>query len=219
MQLPYHTISKTLLLLVDSKEKKFLGDGEWKRKKHGAKYLRQWWKVHLVIDAQTLEIQTMYVTNNCAGDALMFSDLPGQITPDEAVASVSKDSACVTNARHGSIAQRGLQAVISPCKNAQPWKAPLVVGAHVRNEAWRACCRLARGIWKRWSGYHRPSLVETKIYLFKRLGERVIAHTFECQVVHCSTGSLILTPNQDTCVCHGKAASGWGASRPHTRLV
>jgi len=29
-------------LLVDSTGIKFLGEGEWKRKKHGAEYRRQW---------------------------------------------------------------------------------------------------------------------------------------------------------------------------------
>jgi hypothetical protein len=53
----------------------------------------------------------------------------------------------------------------------------------VRNEALRACQRLGRSIWKKWSGYHRRSLVEAKMHCFKRLGERGIACTFERQVV------------------------------------
>ena len=42
--------------------------------------------------------------------------------------------------------------------------------------------KLGRRIWKKWSGYHRRSLVETKMHCFKRLGERVMACTFERQV-------------------------------------
>ena len=57
----------------------------------------------------------------------------------------------------------------------KPW-------ASSRNEALRACQRLGRRIWKKWSGYHRRSLVETKMNCFKRLGERVMARTFERQV-------------------------------------
>jgi hypothetical protein len=41
---------------------------------------------------------------------------------------------------------------------------------------------LGRSIWKKWSGYHRRSLVETKMGCFKRLGERVMARDFERQV-------------------------------------
>jgi len=42
--------------------------------------------------------------------------------------------------------------------------------------------RLGRAIWKKWSGYHRRSLVETKMRCFKRLGERVNARLFNSQV-------------------------------------
>ena len=53
----------------------------------------------------------------------------------------------------------------------------------MRNEAVLACKRLGRRIGKVWSGYHRRGLVETKMHCFKRLGERVMARTFERQVV------------------------------------
>ncbi len=56
-------------------------------------------------------------------------------------------------------------------------------GALARTEALKACYRLARSIWKKWSGYHRRRLVHTKMHCFDRLGERVMARTFERQVV------------------------------------
>jgi transposase len=46
----------------------------------------------------------------------------------------------------------------------------------------RACLRLGRRLWKKWSDNRRRSLVETKMHCFKRLGERVMARTFERQV-------------------------------------
>ncbi|MDE1716159.1 IS5/IS1182 family transposase, partial [Chromobacterium amazonense] len=49
-------------------------------------------------------------------------------------------------------------------------------------EILRATKRLGRAIWKRWSGYHRRSLVETKMGCFKRLGEKVTARRFDSQV-------------------------------------
>jgi hypothetical protein len=42
--------------------------------------------------------------------------------------------------------------------------------------------RLGRAIWKKWSGYHRRSLVDTKMRCFKLLGERVTARDFDHQV-------------------------------------
>ena len=181
VQLPYRPSTTALDLLVDSTGIKFLGEGEWKRKKHGAEYRRQWRKVHLGIDASTLEIRAIEVTDNSVGDAPMLPELLGQIPPDEPIASVSGDGAYDTKACHAAIVERGAQAVIPPRKNAQAWKATLA-GALARNEALRACHRLGRSIWKKWSGYHRRSLVETKMHCFKRLGERVMARTFERQV-------------------------------------
>lgn len=166
---------------MDSTGIKFLGEGEWKRKKHRAEYRRQWRKVHLGIDAHTLEIRAIEVTDNSVGDAPMLPALLAQIPPGDPVASVSGDGAYDTKGCHAAIAHRGAQAVIPPRKNGKPCKETLV-GAVVRNEALRACQRLGRGVWKKWSGYHRPSLVETKMHCFKRLGERVMARTFERQV-------------------------------------
>ncbi len=167
---------------MDSTGIKFLGEGEWKRKKHGAEYRRQWRKVHLGIDAQTLEIRAIEVTDNAVGDAPMLPHLLEQIAPDEPIASVSADGAYDTKACHAVIAERGAAAVIPPRKNARAWKDDSA-GARVRNDAVAACKRLGRGVWKVWSGYHRRSLVETKMHCLKRLGERVMARTFERQVV------------------------------------
>jgi hypothetical protein len=41
---------------------------------------------------------------------------------------------------------------------------------------------LGRKIWKKWTGYHRRSLVETKMRCFKLFSERVMARDFDRQV-------------------------------------
>lgn len=61
-----------------------------------------------------------------------------------------------------------------------------------RNDAVKACKQLGRAIWKRWNGYHRRSLVETKINCFKLLGEKVMARTFERQVAELYIRAYIL---------------------------
>jgi hypothetical protein len=48
----YQKSSDGLHLLVDSTGSKFLGEGEWKRKKHQPEYRRQWRKLHIGIDAK-----------------------------------------------------------------------------------------------------------------------------------------------------------------------
>jgi hypothetical protein len=82
-----------LHLLVDSTGIKMLGEGEWKTKKHGAEYRRQWRKVHLGIDAQTLQIRAIEVTDNHQGDAQMLPSLLVQIPADEPISCVSGDGA------------------------------------------------------------------------------------------------------------------------------
>jgi hypothetical protein len=138
------------------------------------------------MDAHTLEIGVTEVTDDSvednAGGAPMLPELLAQIPPDEALARVSADGACDTKACHAAIAQRGAQAGTPPRKNGKPGKATLM-GASVRNEALKACHRLGHAIWKPWSGCHRTSLVGTKMHGLKRLGERVMARTFERQVV------------------------------------
>ena len=72
-------------------------------------------------------------------------------------------------------------AVIPPRKNAKPWK-PTSAGAIARNEAVNASRHLGRAIWRRWSGYHRRSRVETKMHCVKLLGQSLMARDFDRQV-------------------------------------
>ncbi len=42
--------------------------------------------------------------------------------------------------------------------------------------------RLGRTLWKKWSGYHQRSLVETKMHCIKLLGDKLTARSFPSQV-------------------------------------
>ena len=110
----------------------------------------------------------------------MLPCLLDQIPADEIIASVSVsgDGAYDTKGCHDAIAQRGAQAIIPTRKNAKPWKDQRP-GATARNAILAATRRLGRKIWKKWSAYHRRSLVETKMRCFKLLGERVMARDFD----------------------------------------
>ena len=180
-----------LHLLVDSTGIKMTGEGEWKTRKHGASYRRQWRKVHLGIDAETLEIRAIEVTTNAIGDAPALIDLLAQIPEGEKIASVGGDGAYDTRKCHAAIAERDAAAVIPVRRNGQPWtkEGP---GVEARNETLRATKRLGRTIWKKWSGYHRRSLVETKMHCFKLLGQRVAARTFDRQKTELKVRAAIL---------------------------
>lgn len=94
----------------------------------------------------------------------MLPELPDQIPPKQEIA----------------IAERGAAAAIPPRKNAKPWK-PDTAGAIARNAALCASKRFGRMIWRRWSGYHRRSRVETKMHCVKLLGQRLAARDFDRQ--------------------------------------
>ena len=66
IEINYQKSSNGLHLLVYSTGLKFLGEGEWKCKKHGLEYHRQWRKLHIGIDAETLQIRAVQLTTNNA---------------------------------------------------------------------------------------------------------------------------------------------------------
>ena len=189
--IPYRPSTGALHLLIDSTGIKAEGEGEWFAKKHGPTKPRQWRKVHLGIDADTLEIRAIEITGSRVGDAPMLPELLDQIPDDQPIGKVSADGAYDTRVCHAAIAARGAYAVIPARKNARPWQEN-TPGAQARNEILRATRRLGRTIWRRWSGYHRRSLVETKMRCFKLLGERVMARDFDRQVAELQIRAAIL---------------------------
>ena len=191
VQIPNRPGTGALHLLIDSTGIKAEGDGEWLVRKHGPSKPRQWCKVHLGIDADTLEVRAIEITGSRVGDAPVLPDLLDQIPPDQPVGLVTADGAYDTRACHAAIAERRAAAVIPPRKNGKPWKEH-TAGAQTRNEALRATRRLGRAIWRRWSGYHRRSLVEAKMRCLKRLGERVMARDFDRQVAELHIRAAIL---------------------------
>ena len=187
----YRPGTGALHLLIDSTGITAEGEGEWFAKKHRPAKPRQWRKVHLGIDADTLEIRATEITGSRVGDAPMLPALLDQIPDDQPIGKVSADGAHDTSVCHAAIAARGAGAVIPARQNARPWQEN-TPGAQARNGILRATRRLGRTIWRRWSGYHRRSLVETKMRCFKRLGEHVIARDFDRQPAELQIPAAIL---------------------------
>lgn len=191
VEIPCKPSSGALHLLIDSTGIKAVGDGEWCSRKHGPSKRRQWRKVHLGVDAVTLEIRAIEVTGSRVGDAPMLPELLEQIPEDQAIATVSADGAYDTKSCHNAIAARDACAVIPARRNARAWPES-TPGVAARNEIVRASRRLGMTIWKRWSGYHQRSRVETKMHCFKLLGERVMARDFDRQVAELQIRAAIL---------------------------
>ena len=181
VNIPYRGSKGPLHLLIDSTGIKVEGEGEWHARKHGGPKRRVWRKIHLGIDEETLEVRAVEITGSHIGDAPVLPDLLNQIPAHEQIGSVTADGAYDTRKCHDAIADRGADAVIPPRKNAKPWKT-VTAGAIARNEALRAAKYLGRALWRRWSGYHRRSRVETKMHCMKLLGQRLMARDFDRQV-------------------------------------
>ena len=103
--------------LVDSTGLKFLGEGEWKCKKHGSEYHRQWRKLHIAIDAETLQIRAVQLTTNNVSDSQVLEDLLSQIPLDEQIDSVYTDGAYDTKHCRQVILDRDAHAIIQPIKD------------------------------------------------------------------------------------------------------
>jgi len=202
---------RNILLIVDSTGLKFLGEGEWKRKKHQPEYRRQWRKLHIGIDAETLQIRSVQLTINNVSDSQVLGDLLNQIPLDEQIDSVYTDGAYDTKQCRQVIADREAHAVIPPRKNARPWK-DTKVHSRERNELLRTVKHLGRIIWigriiwKKWSGYHRRSLVETKMHCIKLLGDKLSARNFQSQVNEIHARVAVLNKFTEL-------------GRPHSRVV
>ena len=148
----YQKSSNGLQLLVDSTGLKFLGEGEWKRKKHQPEYRRQWRKLHIGIDAETLQIRAIQLTTNNVSDSQVLGDLLDQIPQDEQIDSVYTDGAYDTKQCRQVIADRQAHAVIPPRKNAKPCKDTKTSSLE-RNELLRTVnlakqCFSGRALWK-----------------------------------------------------------------------
>ena len=92
-------------------------------RKHGRSRPRQWRKIHLGVDEETLEVRAIEVTGAGVGDAPMLPELLNQIPPHEEIASVTADGAYDTRNCHEAISKRGACPVIPLRKNARFWKS------------------------------------------------------------------------------------------------
>ena len=106
VQVPYTRSQGGLHLLVDSAGIKFLDEGSWKCKKHGAERSRQWRKLHIGIDAQTLQIRAICVTSNNVSDSAVLPSLLQQLLADEALESLRGDGAYDTQPVCEAVIQR-----------------------------------------------------------------------------------------------------------------
>ena len=126
------------------------------------------------------DLQCSGLVNGKRGRPSLFSDVAIQFC------------LTITKAGHKAIALRQAQAIIPARKNARKPRKENRPGARVRNEILRTRQRLGRDIRKRWSGYHRRSLVETDMRCIKLMGELVMTRDFDRQAAELACPPLAL---------------------------
>ncbi|MDC7716141.1 IS5 family transposase [Vogesella sp. DC21W] len=191
VQIPVRRSREPLHLLVDSTGIKIHGEGEWKVKRHGPEYRRGWRKVYLAISRDTQEIHAVEMTDQRQADGSQVEALLSQLPTETVLGSLGGDGAYDSRRVYRVVHGYGAELIVPPRKNGKPWqdKAAWAVG---RNDKLAAIGRVGRSIWKRWSGYHRRSLVETAMHRFKRLGDRLLARKPERQVAEVHVRCVIL---------------------------
>ena len=93
---------------------KFLGKEEWKRRKPQPEYRRQSPKLHIGIDAKTLQIRAVQLSKNNASDSQVLSYLLDQIPQGEQIDSVYTDGTYGTKNCRQVIAEVCLKPKCTP---------------------------------------------------------------------------------------------------------
>lgn len=182
IELPVRETTAARHLVIDSTGVKVFGEGEWKVRQHGVSKRRTWRKLHLCVDAATLEIVAVCASTNDVSDAEMLPRLLNGLTADE-VAQVSADGAYDQRQCYDAINEVKAKAAIPPRRGAKIWQHGNSKGErHGRDENLRAIRRQGKKKWKQESQYHQRSLAETSVFRYKAIcGEKLQSRKLENQ--------------------------------------
>lgn len=178
-------------LVVDSTGLKIYGEGEWKMRTHGKQKRRTWRKLHIAINPDGMEVVALELTEANVHDDSVMPDLlqnqtiTGKVYADGAYISKNCFDAIAATGGGAGIALRSGTGLVT--------KHPSD-GQRLRNELVQEI-RTAGGKveWKKSSGYHKRSLVETQMFRFKTiLGGGLSSRLLANQVAETKIKTLIL---------------------------
>jgi Transposase DDE domain len=164
-------------LVIDSSGLKVYGEGEWKVRTHGADKRRTWRKLHIAMDASTHQLTSALLTDNEQLDRTLLPHLLKQTEAE--VKYVCGDGAYDFESCYRAIKEKKAVALIPPRQDAVTrGRSPF----EQRDENVREIRKLGRRVWKKSSGYHKRSLVETAFFRLKTIfTERLKSRTAERQ--------------------------------------
>jgi hypothetical protein len=182
-------------IVFDSSGLKVYGEGEWKVRTHGKGKRRTWRKIHMGLCPHTQEIMLCELTHNNKSDAQVAEKLLDQVI--ETIDRVYGDGAYDDRQFREKVYLKGGRCLIPPPRNAtykgtvEGWERQR--DANIAEIIGLGGDELARKLWKKLSGYHQRSLVETAFSRIKRiLGPNLKAHLFENQMIEAQIKCLII---------------------------
>jgi len=174
-------------ILIDSTGVQVLGEGEWKRLKHGESRCQVWKKLHIALDADSLDIVALDVTNSVRLDGNYLPGLIKQI--DSPIEQITGDGAYDKKNCYECAHKLGAKPVFPPQHNASVQRNKVKKNtALIPRDELILRLNLAPDkeeelrAWKKENNYHRRSLVETNMSRLKAIfGDQMSARTPENQ--------------------------------------
>ena len=178
-------------LVMDSTGLKVYGEGEWKVRIHGAQKRRSWRKYHVAIDPHSHEVVAVELTQNHIHDGHVVEKL---LSDQPQVGKVYGDGAYCYKQSFDAIADHGGTPLITIRRGTSLVKYMPSNGEVLRNQLvkdiWAAG---GQSTWKKTSGYHLRSLVETHMFRLKTiLGGVLRSRKFDHQVTEARIMAKIL---------------------------
>lgn len=186
------TTEEKTIIVVDSTGVKVYGEGEWKVRQHGKGKRRTWKKIHVAVDEEG-EIRAVDVTGNDTHDGEVAPKLLAQ--EETPIAAFMGDGAYDQERVYRACVRRGIPHIlVPPRKDAKIKIHGNTQGPpHPRDETLRAIRHHGRVWWKRTSGYHTRSLIESTMFRWKTiLGDRVRSRVRARQVTELMLGAVVL---------------------------
>ena len=200
-----HCSSKKLNILIDSTGFRIYGEGEWQRKKHKKDKQRDWVKLHIAIDEKEQKILSMDVSGGRGYDANYLEPLIDNIDTD--IDSMYVDGAYDKRKCYLKAHEVNAHLIVPPQHNACEQKhnknyenSPAY---DIRDRAIRFIAEFSdeeegKAAWKKMSGYHKRSLVETAMFRLKSMfGDVLRCKKFENQRIQLLTRCYILNKMTD----------------------
>jgi IS5 family transposase len=185
-------------ILIDSTGVQVLGEGEWKRLKHGESRCQVWKKLHIALDAGSLDIVALDVTDSVRLDGNYLPGLINQIKSP--IEQITGDGAYDKKNCYETAYKRGAKPVFPPQHNAgvqrnKNKKNPaLIPRDELINRLNSALDKEEElRVWKKENNYHRRSLAETNMSRLSFIfGDQMSARTPENQFTDLSIRCRII---------------------------